>query len=124
VKFATFDRLGSTAVRPGVSRRVFSGEGATLAWTTLEPGHEPRPHSHEYEQIVYIVSGRARFVVGDEERVVAAGDMLVVPPNVEHWAQTLGDEPVLDLSIFTPRREEYAAEEVTTSGSRAGAGRA
>jgi quercetin dioxygenase-like cupin family protein len=37
--------------------------------------------------------------------------MLVVPPNVEHYAETIGDEPAVDLSVFTPRRDEYAAEE-------------
>ena len=85
MKLAHADQLGSVEVRHGVSRRVFTGDGATLAWTTLEPGHTPRPHSHDYEQIVYIVSGRVRF--------------------------TVGDEPAVDLSIFTPRRNEYAAEE-------------
>jgi len=111
MKFARLDTLGATDVRPGVSRKVFTGDGATLAWTTLEPGHAPRPHSHPYEQIVYIVSGRVRFVVGDEEVEAGPGDMLVVPPDVEHFAETIGDEPALDLSVFTPRRDEYAAEE-------------
>ena len=111
MKLSSYDNLKTTPVRPGVSRKVFSGDGATLAWTTLEPGHQPRPHSHAHEQIVYIVSGRARFRVGDEEAIVGPGEMLVVPPNVEHWAETIGDEPVLDLSIFSPRRDEYAAEE-------------
>lgn len=111
MKHAKHDDLNVTQVRTGVERRVFSGEGATLAWTTLEPGHTPRPHSHEFEQVVYIVSGRARFCVGDEELVMDPGDMLVVPPGVEHCAQTIGDEAVVDLSVFTPKRDEYAAEE-------------
>jgi quercetin dioxygenase-like cupin family protein len=112
VKVRTLDELNETAVRHGVSRKVFSGDGATLAWTTLEPGHDPRPHSHHYEQIVYIVSGRCRFSVGDEIVELGPGGMLVVPPNVEHWAETIGDEAVVDLSIFSPRRDEYAAEEL------------
>ncbi len=39
------------------------------------------------------------------------GDVLLVPPGVEHFAETIGDQPVVDLSIFTPRRDQYAAEE-------------
>ena len=112
MKVATLEGLNSTEVRAGVLRSVFSGDGATLAFTTLEPGHTARPHSHPHEQIVYVLEGELLFVVGDEEAVVRAGDMLVVPPGVEHWAQTLGEEPALDLSVFTPRRDEYAAEEV------------
>jgi quercetin dioxygenase-like cupin family protein len=111
VKHAELSRLASTQVRDGVTRQVFSGEGATLAWTTLEPGHTPRPHSHHYEQIVYIMSGRARFVVGEEEVELGPGGMVLIPPDVEHYAETVGDEPCVDLSIFTPKREEYAAEE-------------
>jgi quercetin dioxygenase-like cupin family protein len=112
MKVATLEGLNSTAVRAGVSRSVFSGDGATLAFTTLEPGHTARPHSHPHEQIVYVLEGELLFVVGDEEAVVRAGDMLVVPANVEHWAETLGEEPALDLSVFSPRRDEYAAEEI------------
>lgn len=111
MKLANADKLGSKEVRDGVSRRVFTGDGATLAWTTLNPGHDARPHSHHYEQIVYIVSGRARFTVGDESAELGPGDVLLVPPDIEHFAETLGDEPCVDLSIFTPRRDEYAAEE-------------
>jgi quercetin dioxygenase-like cupin family protein len=58
-----------------------------------------------------MLSGRARFTVGGEETEVGPGDVLLIPAGVEHWAQTLGDEPALDLSVFSPRRDEYAAEE-------------
>ena len=111
MKLGNLDELNSTVVRPGVVRKVFSGEKATLAFTTLEPGHTPNPHSHPHEQIVYVLAGRARFTVGGEEEVVGPGGMLVVPSGVEHWAETIGDEPVVDLSVFSPRRDEYAAEE-------------
>jgi quercetin dioxygenase-like cupin family protein len=111
MKLANANQLGSVDVRDGVSRRVFTGDGATLAWTTLEPGHTPRPHAHDYEQIFYIVAGRVRFTVGGESADMGPGDVLLVPPNVVHFAETLGDEPAIDLSIFTPRRDEYAAEE-------------
>ena len=44
MKLGNLDELNSTVVRPGVVRKVFSGEKATLAFTTLEPGHTPNPH--------------------------------------------------------------------------------
>jgi quercetin dioxygenase-like cupin family protein len=111
MKRGSLDALNETVARPGVVRRVFSGDHATLAFTTLAPGHQPNPHSHPHEQIVYVLSGRMRFVVGDEATIVVPGDMLVVPPGVEHWAETIGEEPAVDLSVFSPRRDEYAAEE-------------
>jgi quercetin dioxygenase-like cupin family protein len=33
---------------------------------------------------------------------------LVIPPNVMHWGEVVGDEPVMNLDVFTPRRPEYA----------------
>ena len=29
-------------------------------------------------------------------------------PMSSHWGEVVGDEPVLNLDIFTPKREEYA----------------
>jgi quercetin dioxygenase-like cupin family protein len=112
MKLNRLDDLNATIARSGVTRRAFSGDNATLAFTTLEPGHEPNPHSHPHEQIVYVLSGELRFVVGDEEAIVSPGSMLVIPPDTVHWAQTIGSEPAIDLSVFSPRREDYAQEEL------------
>ena len=95
-------------VREGITRKSFSGNGATLALHKLMPKHEPKPHRHEYEQLVYILAGRIRFHVGDESVVLGPGGLLQIPPNVMHWGEVVGDEPVLNLDVFTPVREEYA----------------
>jgi quercetin dioxygenase-like cupin family protein len=97
-----------TEVRPGVERKGFSGDGATVALHRLMPGHEPKPHSHANEQIAYIISGKIKFVVGGEEHILEGGQLLVVPPNVMHWGEVIGDEPVLNLDVFTPSRPEYS----------------
>jgi len=96
-------------VREGVERKAFSGEGATVSLNRLQPGHEPRPHSHPHEQIVYILAGQIDFHIGEEVRRLSAGGLLVIPPDVRHWGEVVGDEPVLNLDVFTPRRAEYAA---------------
>jgi translation initiation factor IF-2 len=43
------------------------------------------------------------------EKVPTAGDMLVVPSGVLHYAVAAGDEPMVDLSVFNPRRDDYYA---------------
>lgn len=96
-----------TPVRDGVARKSFTGDGATLALHRLAPGHEPRPHQHPHEQVVYILAGKIRFYVGDEQVLLGAGGLLVVPPNTQHWGVVEGDEEVLNLDVFTPRRPEY-----------------
>jgi quercetin dioxygenase-like cupin family protein len=94
-------------VRDGVERKSFTGEGGTLALHRLMPGHEPRPHSHPHEQIVYILAGQIDFFIGDEVQRLGPGGLLVVPPNVMHHGIVVGDEPVLNLDVFTPKRPEY-----------------
>jgi quercetin dioxygenase-like cupin family protein len=95
-------------VRDGVARKAVSGQGATVALNRLMPGHEPRPHSHPHEQIAYILSGTLEFHVNDTTVTLGAGGVLVIPPNALHWGVVVGDEPVLNLDVFTPKRPEYA----------------
>lgn len=98
-----------TPVREGVERKAFSGASATVALHRLMPGHKPQPHSHVHEQIAYIISGTMRFHVGDKSYLLGPGGVLFIPSNVEHWGEVVGDEPVLNLDVFTPQRPEYAA---------------
>ena len=102
-----WNAISWTPVRPGVDRKSFAGDGATLALHRLAPGHEPKPHQHPNEQIVYILAGQIRFHIGGETVLLAAGGLLVVPPDTLHWGEVVGDEEVLNLDVFTPRRAEY-----------------
>ncbi len=95
-------------IRPGVQQKAFSGTAATVALHRLMPGHEPRPHSHPHEQIAYIIEGRMMFYIGDDKHEVGPGGLVVIPGGVRHWGEVIGDEPVLNLDVFTPKRPEYA----------------
>jgi quercetin dioxygenase-like cupin family protein len=90
-----------------------------LCVNTLMPKHKPNPHQHTYEQIVYIVAGRIHFNVGDDSVDLGLGALLQIPSDVMHWGEVVGDEPVLNLDIFTPVREEYAPAPRTVMPSAA-----
>jgi quercetin dioxygenase-like cupin family protein len=49
-----------------------------------------------------------RFFIGDESHDLGPGGLVVIPPNVTHWGEVLGEEPVINLDVFTPKRPEYA----------------
>ena len=57
---------------------------------------------------LYIMAGTIRFHVGDEVHVLGPGGLLAIPPNVRHWGEVVGNEPVMNLDVFIPRRPEYA----------------
>ena len=108
IAVARWDEIAWEPMRPGVDRKVFSGQGATLQLSRLRPGHAVRPHEHPYEQIVYIISGGAEFHVGDKVFLLTGGDCLAIPPNVQHYAVVVGNHNVLNLDVFIPRRADIA----------------
>jgi unsaturated pyranuronate lyase len=88
-----------------IGRQMLNGDGLTLARITLAAGAVVPDHHHENEQIATVVSGRLRFVVGEEERVVGAGESVLIHRNVPHRVEALEESVVLD--VFAPRREDW-----------------
>ena len=35
------------------------------------------------------------------------GGLIVIPPNVVHYIEVVGDRVALELDVFTPKRPEY-----------------
>ncbi|HKP12511.1 MAG TPA: cupin domain-containing protein, partial [Blastocatellia bacterium] len=55
-----------------------------------------------------ILEGALRFWLGEdgqEEVIVRAGEVLVIPPNLPHKAEALED--TLDVDIFSPPRQDW-----------------
>ncbi len=99
--------LPNEVVRKGVSRAGFRGDDVLLVMNKIEPGMDINPHSHPFEQVVYIVEGRVRFHVGDDEMEAGPGSLIRIPPDVVHYAEPIGDEPALNLDVFAPIRDDY-----------------
>ncbi len=102
-----WDTLPKEVVRKGVTRSGFRGENVLMVMNWLEPGMEVRPHSHPFEQAVYIVKGTMRFHVAGEIIEGGPGSLILIPPDVEHYGEPIGAEPVLNLDVFAPIRADY-----------------
>jgi quercetin dioxygenase-like cupin family protein len=91
-----------------LDRRLITGERIMLAHVYLKKGAVVPRHSHENEQITYILSGALRFWIGaDEGEVidVREGEVLHIPSHVQHKAEALED--TLDVDIFSPPRQDW-----------------
>ncbi len=94
-----------------IARRVFTGERMMLAHVYLDKGAIVPKHSHENEQLTWIVKGSLRFWIGNEgeegyeERVVSAGEVMYIPSNVPHRAEALED--TFDVDVFSPPRQDW-----------------
>jgi len=103
-----WDDLAKEQLNPQLSRRLVTGERVMLAHVYLDKGCVVPKHSHDNEQMTYILEGTLRFWLGEDgERVVdvAAGEVLHIPPGVPHMAEPIED--TLDLDVFTPPRADW-----------------
>ena len=88
-----------------ISRQMISGENATLSQLLLKRGAVVPRHSHVNEQYSWILSGLLKFIFDDREILVAAGEVLVIPPHATHRVEALED--TVDIDFFAPRREDW-----------------
>lgn len=108
LQYTGFDKIPVETLNPLMTRQMIWGVRAMLARIVLRKDAVVPEHSHENEQISYIVEGALRFTLGDGRVItVSAGEVLVIPSNLRHSAVALED--TLDLDIFTPPRADWIA---------------
>jgi mannose-6-phosphate isomerase-like protein (cupin superfamily) len=92
----------------GMSRRSIAGDRVMLCIHEAFPHLKCSPHQHEAEQFSIVLTGRMRFVIGDEERVLGPGEVAYIPGRVSHAIESL-DEYVQVLDVFSPLRSDIIA---------------
>jgi quercetin dioxygenase-like cupin family protein len=103
-----WDDMPKEAVNERLERRLITGERMMLAHVYLDEGCIVPMHSHENEQLTYILEGALRFWFGEDESEVVevhAGEVLHIPSNLPHKAQAL--ERTLDVDVFSPPRADW-----------------
>ncbi|MGA9718597.1 MAG: cupin domain-containing protein [Acidobacteriaceae bacterium] len=105
LQYVRLQELPIERVNPLLDRQIVCGERSMLARIILRKGCIVPQHSHENEQISYILEGALKFLIEGREIVVSAGEVLVIPSHVPHSAEALED--TVDLDIFCPPREDW-----------------
>ncbi|HVQ57185.1 MAG TPA: cupin domain-containing protein [Pyrinomonadaceae bacterium] len=107
-QFYRWDDMPKERVTNLLERRLITADRMMLAHVYLEKGCIVPQHSHENEQLTFILQGALHFWIGengDEEVIVRSGEVLVIPSNVLHKAEALED--TLDVDIFSPPRQDW-----------------
>lgn len=104
--FPDAGELGRHTIFPGVQIQTAACERLQLSVVDMQPHAVVEAHSHPNEQAGVVLAGRALFVVGGEERWLAAGDLYRIPGGVEHRV-VASSEGLRALDVFTPVRDEY-----------------
>jgi quercetin dioxygenase-like cupin family protein len=103
-----WEDLPQEELKPDLHRRLIPAERMTLGHVYLDKGCVVPTHSHENEQLTYILEGTLRFWLGEDQAEVVdvkAGEVLHIPANLPHRAEALED--TLDVDIFCPPRADW-----------------
>jgi quercetin dioxygenase-like cupin family protein len=105
--FFRWDDMPKEPVTDMLDRRLITADKMMLAHVYLKKGCIVPQHSHDNEQLTYILEGSLKFWIGEEmrEQIVNAGEVLVIPGGVLHKAEALED--TLDVDIFSPPRQDW-----------------
>jgi transcriptional regulator with XRE-family HTH domain len=72
------------------------------AWKIVIPTSlvAPEPRAHEGHEWIYVLSGRVRLVLGEQDSVLEPGDVVEFDTGLPHWFGSTGAAPAEILSIF------------------------
>lgn len=107
-KYYRWDDLPAEPMKGSITRRLITGDRMMIAHVYLKKGDDVPQHSHENEQITYVLEGVLHFWLGEDgerEVTVRAGEVLVIPSHLPHRA--LAIEDTLDVDVFNPPRQDW-----------------
>ncbi len=105
VSLHRWDEIEHEKVTEMISRKIVSGAREMLSQIYLKKGAIVPAHSHESEQMTYVLQGALKFLIGGEEITVREGEVLLIPSWVEHQAEALDD--TFELDVFSPIRQDW-----------------
>jgi quercetin dioxygenase-like cupin family protein len=105
--FTDFSKVEAEKINDKITRRMVCGDHGMLVHWTMKKGAHGAAHKHPHEQIVWMISGRMDFRIGNEKRMMVAGDTAIIPGGVEHEGFFPEDTVVIDF--FAPPREDFLA---------------
>ena len=75
------------------------GVGVCLIFVDAPPGRGPSLHKHPYDEVLITQEGTATLFLGDEQREVGPGQVVVVPAGQWHGFVNSGDGPLRQIDI-------------------------
>ncbi|HWO65602.1 MAG TPA: XRE family transcriptional regulator [Umezawaea sp.] len=105
-------RFGMTFVP--LSRRAGGVQAHKLVIPASGETAVPDPKTHEGYEWVYVLSGRLRLVLGDQDLVLKPGEVAEFDTTVPHWMGSAGPDPVELLVLFGRQGERAHLRARTT----------
>lgn len=85
-----------------VGAQIAYGRDASIMVATRQPQYHSKPHSHDSEQLNYVLEGELYVFVDDDGFLARKGDVFRIPRNAIHWSWVQGAMPCVLLETHTP----------------------
>ena len=93
-------------VDKGIRRKIMAYDDKLMVVKVeFETGGVGTLHQHFHSQITHVESGVFEVEIGDEKKILKAGDAFYIPSNVLHGAVCLEAGVLID--VFSPMREDF-----------------
>lgn len=98
---------------PAIIMKQVGGELMKVGIVTYQHGEGPLPHFHPNdEQFIYMLEGRAAFLLSDRIEIVGPGDLLHIPRNEVHGIH-VAEGPVRFFACKSPAGSGKLSEDYT-----------
>jgi len=92
----------------GITRQFVGYDNSIMMVKVMfEKGAIGTQHAHIHAQTTYVVSGKFEMTIGDETKILEAGDGFYTEPNIMHGCVCL--EAGMLIDVFSPVREDFLA---------------
>src|SRR5215217_7918467 len=71
--------------------KMVYGNDCNMMLAVRAPGYHSHPHTHDAEQLNYLLEGEVWVFVEDDGFLMRKGDFCRIPRNAVHWAWNRGD---------------------------------
>jgi len=87
-----------------ISPDAVPAEGCSACVIRIAPGDRVRPaHSHPNgEEVIYIITGSGRVLVGEDVRPITPGTVVLFPRGVVHMVHNTSGEEMKVVCFFAP----------------------
>lgn len=98
--------MGWESPASGIKRQIMGYDGQLMmVKVAFEKGAIGTLHEHYHSQATYVVSGKFELTIGDEKRILVAGDGYYVAPDELHGCICLEKGVLIDT--FSPMRADF-----------------
>ena len=94
---------------PGSNSHIVSTERMTVSFLTMAPNSHFAVHRHESEQIMIVIDGACDEIVDGKIYHLEKGDVVTLPPNIEHGGY-IPERGCRAIDVFSPPREDFVAK--------------